>query len=80
MEYMKNEISQSIPWRSIKFDSYTLILLRKQKADVERHIRYKQCAIYNGIQAAIHAGFTNVYIQGDNKILIQVAQEDILSS
>ena len=31
-------------------------------------------AIRNGLRAAITAGFTNIHIEGDNKILIQAVQ------
>jgi len=31
-------------------------------------------AMRNGLRAAIEAGFSNIYIEGDNKILIQAVQ------
>jgi len=34
----------------------------------------KATTITNGIEAAIQIGFTNINIEGDNKILIQAVQ------
>jgi len=28
----------------------------------------------NGLRATVHAGFTNIYLKGDNQILIQAVQ------
>jgi len=34
-------------------------------------------AMRNGIRAAVQAGFTNIHIEGDNKVLIQEVQGQI---
>ena len=37
-------------------------------------------AMHNGLQAAVQAGYTNIHIEGDNKILIDAVQGRIYPS
>jgi len=37
-------------------------------------LKAEATAMHNGLQAAVQAGYTNIHIEGDNKILIDAVQ------
>ena len=61
----RREVSLSV---TRKEDSFKLQLSILSAASI---LVVKAMPMHNGIQAAVHAGFMNTVVEGDNKILIQ---------